>query len=369
MNHYKHPVIETDEVEAVNNVLRSGILSGYRANTSYGLGGRDVQSFEREFREYHNIKYAIAFSSATTALHTALIACGIGLGDEVITTPLSFSASASCIKMVGAKIIFADIEEDTFNINPDEIWCEITPRTKAVIIVHLMGHPARIVNPDNLFGIKVVEDACQSLGAEYKGKKVGTFGDCGVFSFNQSKPIAVGEGGMLITDNPEIAEKARAIRNHGEVSTDLNILGYNYRMGEMEAALGSVQFRKLDERNAHRVMLTNHLTEALNEIDGLTPPVTRGDCTHVFYTYGVKVDEGKIGMTKHELQKRLYDKGVFFGMADQKPLHLYPFYGGHEGQFPVAERVSKEIMFTDILRYPMTIEDVDEIIEVINEVI
>ena len=369
MKHYTHPVIEQEDIDAVTRVLQSGVLSGYRANESYHLGGREVQAFEREFREYHSVKYAIAFNSATSALHVALIACGIGSDDEVITTPLTFSASASCIKMVGADIVFADIEEDTFNIDNDDVWALITNKTKAVIPVHLMGHPSGVVNPGNIFGIKVIEDACQSLGAEYHGKKVGTFGDCGVFSFNQSKPIATGEGGMLITNDDKIAEIARAVRNHGEVSTDLEYLGYNFRMGEMEAAIGRVQFSKLDERNQVRIHLANHLSEALMDIEGLTPPVTRPDCTHVYYTYGVKVDENKIGMTKHELQKRLYDKGVFFGLGDYKPLHLFPFYSGHEGQFPVAERISKEMMFTDILKYPMTIEDVDEMIGVIKKVL
>jgi len=390
MRHYSHPVIEQDEIEAVNKVLQSGVLSGYRANKEHELGGEAVRAFEAEFKAYHGVKHSIAFNSATSALHVALIACGIGSNDEVITSPFTFSASASCIKMAGADVVFADIRGDTFTLTPVKVRALATgmdeghirhavfnqypiparkTNVRAIIPVHLMGHSAEmnaIMFLARECNIKVVEDASQALGAEYHRQKVGTFGDCGVFSFNQSKPISVGEGGMLITNDDKIAEIARAVRNHGEVSTDLNILGYNYRMGEMEAALGLAQFRKLDERNKHRIKLANHLTEALNKIDGLTPPYVAPDCKHVYYTYGVNVDEAKIGMSKRELQKRLIARGIYFGWGNQKPLHLYPFYGGHKGQFPVAERISRELMFTDILRDPMTIEDVDEIIAVIE---
>ena len=368
MNRYQHPVIEAEELEAVNQVLKSGLFSGYRANETYRLGGEAVKAFESEFKAYHNTKYAIAFSSATSALHAALIACGIGCGDEVVTTPFTFSASSSCIKMVEARPLFADIEDRTFNIDARKVISPVDSYSvKAILPVHLMGHPANmdsIITAAKFNGWRVIEDACQALGAEYNGKKVGTFGDCGVFSFNQSKPISVGDGGMLITDDDEIAEICYAVRNHGEVATNLNILGYNYRMGEMEAALGLAQFRKLDERNAHRIKLANHLTEALGCNKGLTPPYVAGGCKHVYYTYGVKVEGDK-----RKLQERLISKGAYFGLGDQKPLHLYPFYGGHKGEFSVTERVSKELMFTDIVRYPMTIEDVDEIAGVVNEAI
>ena len=365
MNKYVHPVIEQEEIDAVNEVLKSGILSGFRANQEYHLGGKAVQAFEREFREYHGVKYAISFSSATTALHAALVACGVGSGDGVITSPFTFSASASCILMAGAEVVFADIQDDIFNIDPLKVFNSVTPKTKAIIPIHLMGHPADmrgITSVAAQYHLRVIEDAAQAIGAEYRGRKVGTIGDCGIFSFNQSKPISTGEGGMLITNNDEIAEIARVVRNHGEVSTNLKVLGYNYRMGEMEAALGLAQFQKLESRNNRRIELANHLTEALKEIDGLIPPVVYPDCKHVYYTYGVKRKKNKL-----EFQKRLIERGVYFGLGGQKPLHLYPFYGGRKGQFPVAERMEGEMIFTDILRYPMTIEDVDEMVNIIKE--
>ena len=359
---YNHPIIEQEAIDDVVKILKSGKLSGFKGYLGGHLGGVWVQRLEQSFRDYHDIKHAVAFNSATSALHASLIACGIGVWDEVITSPFTFSASASCIKMVGAKPKFVDIDPDTFNLDPGSIYEVWYPSCKAIIPVHLMGHPClirQIVSIARGRGMKVIEDASQSLGAEYMGQKVGTFGDCGVFSFNQSKPISVGEGGMLITNDDKIAEVARAVRNHGEVSTDLNILGYNYRMCEVEACLAWHQFQKIDEMNEHRIKLANHLTEALDKVDGLTPPTTYSTSKHVFFTYGVKCRD------RDGFQKKMADAGIYFGKGGMKPLHLHPFYGG--GQLSVAERMWKEVAFTDIFKYPMSIEDVDEIIGVINE--
>ena len=373
MKYYPHPIVEQDEIDAVNKVLKSGMFSGFRANQEGHLGGSAVIALEDAFKAYHNIKYAISFNSATSALHTACIACSpYPMQNEFLVSPFTFSASASCVRMARGIPVFADIDEKTFCI--DTKRCQpLYDRTKCIIPVHLMGHPADMGKVRQLaitHNLKIIEDACQALGAEYGGVKVGTLGDCGVFSFNQSKPISCGEGGMLITNDDKIAEVSRAVRNHGEVSCpDLKILGYNYRMGEMEAALALAQFRKLDERNNRRIELANHLTKALHKIWGLTPPYVAPDCKHVYYTYGVKYDQKKIGMPKIEFQQKLIEGGVYFGLGNQKPLHLYPFYGGREGQLLVAERISRELMFTDILRYPMTIENVDEIIDIIKDVI
>ncbi len=353
--------------------MESGMMSGFRGTPEGHLGGKYVRKLEGEFRDYFKVKHAIAMQSATAALHAACLAYDIGPGDEVLVTPYSFVASASCVLMAGAKPVFADIENDIFNMNPFLIPGLITPKTKAIIPVHLHGHMARmnvIMHYAREYNLKIIEDAAQSIGATYANLYAGTMGDCGVFSFNQSKQISSGEGGMLVTNEDKIAEIVRAIRNHGEVSCNSTQVGYNYRMGEIEAAIVSEQFQHLEKNIKHRTMLADYMTEQLSEIDGLTPPIVYGDCRHAFYTYAVKYDENKIGMPRDVFQKKLKERGVYFGSGYVKPLHLLPIFGGHEGQCPVAERMWKKTLCVfDWLKYPTTKKDIDEAIEVIKEVI
>jgi len=357
-----------NELYHINEILKSGELSGFRANAEHHLGGKYVRQFEADFRAYFGVKHAISFNSATSALHAAMIACGVR--GEVVVSPHTFSASASCALMVGANPVFADIQDDTFNIDPIAIPRHISDALGAVITVHLHGHSCDI-GPikfyADYYGYKVIEDCSQAIGATYKGRYVGTLGDCGVFSFNQFKHINTGEGGMLITKSDEIAEKARLVRSHGE--TQSGILGYNYRMTEITAAIGLERLKGLDENLRIRRELASYLTEGLSNIDGLTPPFIHPDCTHSFYTYAVKVDKDKLGITRDELQDRLLERGIYFGKGGLKPLHLFPFYGGHEGQFPIAERMEKEVMFTDIIKPPLTKKDIYRIIKAIKEVI
>lgn len=364
----KHPIIEQEAIDLVERVIRSGSLSGFRGSPSGHAGGTMVKLLEYEFRKYFDIKHALSMNSATACLHAACIACGIGVGDEVIVTPYSFASSATCVLMAGATPVFADIEPDTFCLDPVSVEEHVTWKTKAIIPVHLCGHPANmdaIMDIAERYDLKVIEDAAQSIGATYNGKYAGTIGDCGVFSFNQSKHISTGEGGMLITDDDKIARIVMAVRNHGEVSDpDLNIIGYNYRMCEVEAVLALSQFSRLDEMNQHRIGLCNYISGKLPE--GLIPPVTHPWCKHVFYTYAVKYD----GTDRDAFQDKLIKKGVYFGKGYVKPLHLLPVFNGVMGDCPVAERMYlDELMVTDIFRYPMTVKDVDKIVKVINEVI
>ncbi len=370
MKNHRHPQIGYEAYADVWGIMASGKLSGFRATPSYHAGGEWVQKLESEFGDFFGVKHAIALQSATAGLHAALIACGIELGNEVIVTPYSFSASASCPLMVGAKPVFCDIEDKTFNMNPAQIV--VSPNTRAIIPVHLHGHPAQmdeIMELAHRYNLKIIEDAAQSIGAKYKGKFVGTIGDCGVFSFNQSKHISTGEGGMLITNDDAIAESVRATRNHGEVSCNSTQVGYNYRMNEIEACIASEQFKRLDHNIKHRQELAVYMTEKLTQIKGLTPPYVSPDATHVYYTYAVKVDKAVIGMTKQEFCKRLGEKGVYFGDY-VKPLHLLPIFGGREGQMPVAERIWRdELIVMDWIREPYTRKDVDEAIRAMKEVI
>ena len=339
-----------------------GEMSGFAGTPKGHLGGKFVQKLEAEFRAYFGVNHAVACNSATSALYMALVACGVSSGDKVVVTPYSFSASASCVLMAGAKPVFVDINPDTFNMSP------LLPLgEEAIIPVHLMGHPCTIMSTSP----KVIEDASQSIGATYKNKLVGTIGDCGVFSFNQSKHVSSGEGGMLITNNDDIARIARAVRNHGEVSDpELGIVGYNYRLTEIQAAIALEQFKNLDKMNAYRIELANYMTDKLSKIDGLTPPYVAPDCTHVYYTYAVKFDKEKFGMHRDEFQEKMLKRGFYFGRGYVKPLHLLPIFGGQEGQYPIAERMWKdELLVFDWLRYPCTKDDVDEAVKTVREVL
>lgn len=372
MQNYKHPILGDDVLEAIGGILKTGILSGFRGTGEGHYGGEVVRQLEAEFKNYFGCKYALTLNSATAGLHAALIACGIGQGDEVIVSPYSFSSSVSCVLMVGAKPIFADIQDDIFCIDPVDIKRKITPRTKVIIPVHLCGHPADmdgIMTIAREYNLKVIEDAAQSIGAIYKRNFAGTIGDCGIFSFNQSKQISSGEGGMLITDDDEIARIVMAVRNHGEISDpELKIVGYNYRMCEIEAAMVLIQFRELERNIAHRIKLASYLSERL--IGGLTPPVTYPDCRHTFYTYATKFDKAKIGMTRDDFQKRMIDGGIYFGGGYVKPLYLLPVYGYEMGLCPVTERMWRgELMVTDIIKPPATLDDMDEIVNTIKGIL
>ena len=376
-----HPAWGDDEIEAVLGVLKSNIGSGYRGTPEGHEGGERVQELQNYFKDYFAIPYAVAFNSATSALHASLIACGIRMGDEVIVSPYTFSSSASCVLMANGIPVFADIDSSTFNMRPETIERAITPRTKAIVVVHLAGQSAdmaEIMNIAGKYGLMVIEDSAQTLGGMYRGKLCGTIGDIGVFSFNQSKPVSTGEGGMLITRDSTLAKIAQAVMNHGEVSQpELGIVGYNYRMTEMVAALALAQMKKLDRMNDIRIDLNNYLADFMRNIDGLTPPMVRRGNKHVYYTTIMKYDESIIGAPREFFQRRMMANGIYFGSGYVTPLYLYPIYQERRpdvyhyfgkgvdysrGICPVAEECwSKSVMVTDILRYPATRQDVDRI--------
>ncbi len=345
----------------IERILESGELSGFKGTPEGHLGGKHVRLLEDAFCEYFNIKYAVACNSATSALHMALIACGVGSSDEVVVSPYSFSSSASCTLMVGAIPEFVDIRDDTFNINFPPLRLRL--RVSAIISVHLFGHPCDI--PLTATKARLIEDCAQAIGAEIGRQKVGTFGDCGVFSFNQSKHISTGEGGMLITNSDFIARVARAVRNHGEVSDpELRIVGYNYRIGEIEACLALEQFKKLDEMIEYRTELALYLTEKLSEIDEITPPVTYPNCKHVYWMYAMKFKGNRDAFVD-----KMVEKGVKFGKGYTRPLYHLPIYGINEELCPVAERMYREVITVDWVRYPTTKEYINKVVEYMKEVL
>jgi dTDP-4-amino-4,6-dideoxygalactose transaminase len=362
------PMIGSEEINAVAETMESGGLAQ----------GPRVQAFEERFADYIGVSHAVATSSGTAGLHLALLVHGIGAGDEVVTTPFSFIATANAVLFTGARPVFADIGED-YNIDPEETLQAITPKTKAVLPVHLYGCPAgmkaiREIAEDH--NLAIIEDACQAHGATYDGKKVGSFGT-GVFSFYPTKNMTTGEGGMITTDDPEIAKRARMLRDHGSSKRYVHeMLGYNLRMTDMGAAIGLVQLTKLDDFNSGRRMNAAHLTGELKHVLGIiTPDDVPG---HVFHQYTMRVSggdggrgiagDGDGGVTRDDLVAYLGEKGVGTGVYYPIPIHKQPLYRklGFEDSLPVSERFADEVLSLPV--HPAVSEaDLAYIIKTIKE--
>jgi len=332
------PVMTDEEIAAVASVLRSGKLAQ----------GPRVEDFEQRFASYVGTKYAIATNSGTSALHTALLAHGIGKGDEVITTPFSFIATANSILCCAAKPVFVDIDEKTFDIHPDLIEEKITPNTKAVLPVHLYGGPcemAPIMEICRKHGLALIEDAAQALGAEYYGKKVGSFGT-GCFSFYATKNITTGEGGMVTTNDKRIAETARMIRDHGQSARYIHqIIGYNYRMTEIAAAIGLCQLDKLEQSNVVRISNAAYLTSKLSGIRGIKTPEVKARVKHVFHQYTIRVTKN-FTVTRDKLKQQLEENGIFAAVYYPLPIHKQPLYEriGYDAFLPISETISEEVL-------------------------
>ena len=395
-----HKTTGKEEIAAAVKVLEGGKLSlfegNYFAEEPFSFhGGPFVQTLEKKWAQYYGVKHAISVNSATSALYAAIGALGIGPGDEVIVSPFTMSASAICALIYNAIPIFADIEEHTFNLDPKSIEERITERTKAIVIIHIMGHPAdmdSIMSLAKKYNIAVIEDCAQAHGAKYKGKNVGTIGEIGVFSLNVNKTIQVGEGGVLTTNNDELALRLQLIRNHGEVIADQinykninNIVGYNYRMCEVEASMATEQLKKLKHYNDVRVKLAGYLTSKLSQFGGITTPFVREGCTHVYYVYGMKLDSEKMGISRDKFCKALGAEGIPVFQGYSKPLYLQQLYqkrigyGGkgcpfncqhyknevsyEKGLCPTAERMYESEFFGfDYVKAPNTLEDMQDVV-------
>jgi dTDP-4-amino-4,6-dideoxygalactose transaminase len=355
------PIIGEDEIAAVEAVLRSGIIAQ----------GRKVEEFEGAFAGFIGTKYAVAVNSGTAALHIALLAHGIGEGDEVITSPFTFIATANSILFTGARPIFADIEEDSFNIAPNSLDEKITPRTKAIMLVHLYGQPCdmkRIMRIAQEHGLIVIEDACQAHGAEYEGKKVGSFGT-GCFSFYPTKNMTTSEGGMITTNDENIAQKAGMIRSHGQRQRYLHeILGYNYRMTDIAAAIGLCQLGKLEEFSSKRIENAKSLTRELGGIKGLVPPGIKSNTQHVFHQYTVRITQD-FGIPRDELRQKLMDKGVGTEIYYPLPIHKQPLYQslGYNDHLPNSEKAAREVLSLPV--HPsLKKEDLENIVRAIKDI-
>ncbi|MHA1335737.1 MAG: DegT/DnrJ/EryC1/StrS family aminotransferase [Promethearchaeota archaeon] len=370
--------ISQEEKDEVLRVLDSKLLTL--------LAGNVVETFEREFAEYIGVKHAIGVNSGTAALHTAIASLDIGPGDEVIVSPFTFIATASSVLQNNAIPIFADIDEKTYNIDPESVKEVITERTKAIIPVHLAGisadmDPLMEIAED--YKLYIIEDACQSHGALYKGKKVGSIGHLGTFSFYPSKNMTTGEGGMITTNDDELARQCRLIRHHGEPSWYIyNRLGWNYRMTEIQGAIGRAQLRKLDTFIKKRNENAKYLSAAVENIDGIEPPFIPDYCEPAFNYWIGRFDPEKLKMNKDEFiqnfpkSKVLYPKPLYENELFLKK-NAYPkgcpwscpFYNKKVDyanlKLPVVEQITKEIFALDI--YPeISREQLDSYIEVME---
>ena len=352
------PFIGDEEIKEVEAVLRSGFIAQ----------GPKVAEFEEKFAEYIGTRHAIATSSGTTALHVALLCAGIGKGDEVITTPFSFAATANSVLYAGGKPVFVDIDPKTYNINPEKIEEAITNKTKAIMPVHLYGQPAdmdQICKIAEDHDLKVIEDAAQAHGAIYHGKKVGSIGDMACFSFYPTKNITTGEGGIITTDDDAFDKDARAIRAHGESERYEHVtLGYNFRMTDIAAAIGVVQLKRLEEFNEKRIENAEYLTEHINSIEGIEPPYVAENIRHVFHQYTVRVADGK----RDELKEFLNNEGVGTGVHYPRTIYKQKLYEdlGYTANCPEAEKAAAEVLSLPV-NPSLSAEDFGKIISVLQD--
>lgn len=390
-----HCTTGDEEKEAVLRVLDRGVLSAFEGtNNQNFLGGLEVRSLEEEWGRKFGVKHAVAVNSATSGLLAAVGAAGVGPGDEVIVTPVTMTGTIAAILGCNAVPVFADVEMDTFNLDPSAVERALSPRTKAILVVHLLGHPTDlnpILRMAKRRNILVIEDAAQSPGALYHGKLAGTLGELGVFSLNCNKHIQSGEGGIVVTNDDELAKRVRLIRNHAEaviatgmrVDSLVNMLGFNLRMTELEAAVARCQLNKLDGLLAQRQELVAYLTRRLQGIPGLKLPTVKPGCTHVYYRYAMLLDRTVVSVSAVDVVRALNAEGLDFYTSFTKPLYLQPmfqqqitygdrgcptkcpWYEGRanyaKGICPHAERLADLMISTEIVRPPLTHADIDEI--------
>ena len=371
------PEIGQEEIDEVVDTLRSGWLTN----------GPKVRAFEAAFREATDSKHAVALSSCTAGLHLALLAAGIGPGDEVITTPLTFAATVSMIIHTGATPVLADISEDDYNLDPGEIEKRLTPRTKAIIPVHYAGQPCRmddILSIARSRNLRVIEDAAHALGASYRGKAIGAIGDCAIFSFYPIKPITTGQGGMLTTDDDELAERVKLLSLHGLSSgawdrysakgtAFYQVLapGFNYVMTDMQGALGIHQMRRMPGFQARRSEIARLYDEQLGDLPEIIRPAVRDEIEHCWHLYAIRVDTDRLKIDRDQFVEELRARGIGTSVHFI-PIHYHPYFREklslRDGDYPVTERVFQGLISMPV--YPrMTNADVGRVSEALHQIV
>ena len=338
------PYISEDDVEAVAGAVRNKRLSQ----------GEYVEKFEKAFSDYVKSSHALAVSNGTAALHLALLSVGVESGDEVIVPSFTFVASSNCALYVGARPVFVDIDPRTFNIDPQKIEKVISPKTKAIVVVHYAGQPADldpILKIAEKHGLHVIEDAAEAHGAVYRSRMAGSIGHVGCFSFYPNKSMTTGEGGMVVTNSRPIAERIQLLRNHGQDSRYHHItIGYNYRMTDVQAALGLTQLGKLDLNLRKKQEAAKYYDQLLSSEGDIQTPFVSPEATHTYMFYTVKFPNESL---RNRVMQHLSVKGIETRIAFP-PVHLQPFYrslfGYKEGYLPVTEECAKRVLSLPI--YP-----------------
>jgi dTDP-4-amino-4,6-dideoxygalactose transaminase len=345
---------------AIQEVIKSSAFAG----------GRFVNEFEQDFAAYCDARYALGVGSGTEALWLSLMACGVGSGDEVITVPTTFMATAEAITYAGARPVFVDVDERTYTMNPEALAGALTKNTKAIIPVHLFGQPADldpILEFARRHSLYVIEDACQAHGAEYEGRRVGTFGDTACFSFYPGKNLgAFGEAGAIVTRHSDLQEKMKILRDHGQVRKYFHsVVGWNCRMDGIQAAVLRIKLRQLEANNQRRRTHAAHYEEELGQMEGIVTPALASYARHVYHIYAIRV------ANRDEVIKCLADQGIGTGIHYPVPVHLQEAYrhlGYRRGAFPVAERCASE--FVSLPIYPeLTHAQVQEVIQAVKAAI
>src|SRR6267378_3533943 len=373
---YGRQSLDEGDIESVVEVLRSDWLTT----------GPKVVEFEERFAAWVGAKYAISFSSGTAALHGAAFAAGLQSGDEAVTTPMTFCATANCVLYQDATPVFADVSANTLNLDPHETSKKISSHTKTIIAVDYAGHPADLVAFRDLaaqHGLVLIEDACHALGAEHFGKKVGGIADMTVFSFHPVKHLTTGEGGMVTTDDAKLAETLRRFRNHGISSEarqrqesgqwfyEMVLLGFNYRLTDIACALGLSQLGKLSANLARRREIAAKYTTAFRAVPGLIPPSVRAEVNPAWHLYPIRIDLAKLTVDRGQIFRALRAENIGVNVH-YIPVHLHPYYrdqlGHSAGEFPVAEAAYERLISLPMF-HGMTDADVDDVVRAVSKVI
>ena len=372
---YGRQSIDESDIQAVVDVLRSDWLTT----------GPKVGEFEEALAAWVGAKHAVSFSSGTAALHAAAFAAGLKPGDEAITSPMTFAATANCVLYQGATPVFADVSADTLNLNPELAEARVTPRTKAILPVDYAGHPAdldAIVKFADQHGLVVIEDACHALGAEYRGRKVGALAHMTVFSFHPVKHLTTGEGGLVTTNDAGLAESLRRFRNHG-ISSDARqrqsagqwhyemvLLGFNYRLTDIGCALGLSQMGKLDANLARRREIAIRYAAAFRDMPGVIAPAVRDDVNSAWHLYPVRVDLDRLTVDRGEVFRALRAENIGVNVH-YIPVHCHPYYrdrfGYRGGEYPVAEDAYARLISLPMF-HGMTDPDVEDVLGAVGKV-